>query len=246
MQVKTFPARVKTVQDGLADGEFEALVSVFGNVDLQGDRVMPGAYAYWLGEWKASGDPLPVIWSHQHGDLNAYVGESTFGEERPEGLMIRGKLDLDDPAAVKVYKLLKGRRVNGWSFAYDVLGAEPAEDAMNLTKLWVYEVGPCLLPANEATQTLVVKGRRTAPAQAPVPKPARKDSAALVLAAQQRLGAMRADLDAFEALFAELAADELAEPDDDDDAADPAAPGMGFVARDSALLTLLALEDLAS
>ena len=30
-------------------GEFQALVSVFGNVDRGGDRVMPGAFAKTLG-----------------------------------------------------------------------------------------------------------------------------------------------------------------------------------------------------
>ena len=49
-------------------GEFQALVSVFGNVDRGGDRVMPGAFAKTLGEWRREGRPDP-----DH--LEPHVGE---------------------------------------------------------------------------------------------------------------------------------------------------------------------------
>src|SRR5688572_17363955 len=57
-------------------GIVEAYVSVFGNVDLQGDRVMPTAFDKSLAKWRASGDPIPVVFSHQWGDANSIIGSA--------------------------------------------------------------------------------------------------------------------------------------------------------------------------
>ena len=94
-------------------GEFEAVVSVFGNVDLQGDRTMPGAFSKSLDNWKASGDPIPVIWSHDWGDPFAHIGyvspEDAYevvnedakaaGSGIMGGLFVKGHLDVDKPFA---------------------------------------------------------------------------------------------------------------------------------------------------
>ena len=58
---KTYPSHDLKAKNG---GNVEALVSVFGNVDYQGDRVMKGAFDVSLLKWAVSGDPIPVIWSH--------------------------------------------------------------------------------------------------------------------------------------------------------------------------------------
>lgn len=159
MLTKTWPVRCKAgPEHGLAEGEVEALVSVFGNVDLQGDRVVPGAFTSWLADLKSRGRRYPVVFSHQHDNLDAYVGEIKDAQEREEGLWVKAQLDLEEPAGRKIFKLLKGDRLSGWSFAYDTLDEAPDEDGTNLLKsLWVHEVGPCLMPANPLAQTLAVK-----------------------------------------------------------------------------------------
>ena len=50
MLFKTVAAQIKAAgpEDGLEEGEFEALVSVFGNIDSYGDKVMKGAFANTL------------------------------------------------------------------------------------------------------------------------------------------------------------------------------------------------------
>src|SRR5687768_1326736 len=62
LKLKRYPARVevKAASDGAAAGTFEAIVSVFGNVDYAGDRVMPGAFERTL---KERGLP-PIYWNH--------------------------------------------------------------------------------------------------------------------------------------------------------------------------------------
>lgn len=156
-------------------GEFEAVVSVFGNVDLQGDRVMPGAFTKSLEKWRASGDPIPVIWSHMWGDPEAHIGfirpedayevvdgaEKAFGDGILGGLYVKGRLDIHKPFAKQVYDLLKERRVKEWSFAYDVIDEErdSKDSANNLNIVDVHEVGPTLKGANSATLTLGVKSQ---------------------------------------------------------------------------------------
>lgn len=170
MHTKDFRAAVKAVgaQDGLEDGQFEAIVSVFGNEDSYGDVVMPGAFKADLDRWAEKGDPLPVIWSHDWTDPFAHLGRALAAEERPEGLWIRAQIDdLDvNPKAAQVYRLLKGRRVTQFSFAYDILqgGYETVggRDVYALRELKLHEVGPCLLGVNQETELLAVKAQRLA------------------------------------------------------------------------------------
>ncbi|MGC4891078.1 HK97 family phage prohead protease [Micromonospora sp. DT227] len=176
MKTKAFAAHIKAAgeQDGLEPGQFEAIVSVFGNVDHGGDVVMPGAFSRSLAAWKASGDPIPVIWSHQIGDPDSHIGylldavELLAGDERlPEklrghgGLWVRGQLDMDEPRAGKVHRLLKGRRVKQFSFSYDVVdaawGERDGEKVLELRDLDLFEVGPTLLGMNAATDLVAAK-----------------------------------------------------------------------------------------
>ncbi|WP_199489163.1 HK97 family phage prohead protease [Micromonospora craniellae] len=168
MLIKTAPARIKAAgtDDGLADGEFEALVSVFGNVDSYGDVVMPGAFDDVLSEWSAKGDPIPVIWSHNWYDPFAHIGTVLEAKETDVGLWVKGLVDQDPEArtAAQVYRLLKGRRVTQFSFAYEIGEASWAErdgqDVYELRKFsGLHEVGPCLVGANQDTDLLSAKAR---------------------------------------------------------------------------------------
>lgn len=164
MLTKTASVQVKAVgaDDGLDEGQFEAIVSVFGNVDSYGDRVVQGAFAESLAEWEASGNPIPVYWAHQMQDPDFNLGHVLQAEERPEGLWVRAQLDLEGSKAQTVYRLMKGRRVTQFSFAYDtleytVVHSEDDDPVWELTKLKLHEVGPCPVGVNQETSLLAVK-----------------------------------------------------------------------------------------
>ncbi|WP_262702042.1 MULTISPECIES: HK97 family phage prohead protease [Streptomyces] len=170
MRTKDFTARVKAagVADGLAEGQFVALVSVFGTEDSMGDVVRPGAFTETLAEWAAKGDDIPVIWSHRWGDPFSHIGRVVKAVETLQGLEVTGQIeDLEDnPTAAQVYRLLKGRRVTQFSFAYDVAeGAWVKDDEhpwggyYELRRLKLHEVGPCLVGANQETELLAAKAR---------------------------------------------------------------------------------------
>lgn len=156
-EFKSYRAEVKAVAGDA--GVVEALVSVFGNVDLGGDRVVGGAFAKSLENWAAKGDPMPFIWSHEWDNPEAHIGYVEQAEERPEGLWVRAKLDVDRPFAEQVFHLLKSRRVTQFSFGYTVQDSRFVKDAdgtevRELLAVDVFEVGPTLLGMNPATQLL--------------------------------------------------------------------------------------------
>jgi HK97 family phage prohead protease len=173
VRVKTCVARIKAVGEepvepvegeepaadtALKDGEFEAIVSAY-NVDAVGDQIFEGAFEKSLAKWKDSGNPIPVIWSHDHGNPDAHIGVVLDSKEIPgTGLWVKGLIDQGEPFAQKVYNLMKSRRVTKFSFAYDMINPEENDKGgFDLKELDLWEVGPTLIPANDQTSLLTIK-----------------------------------------------------------------------------------------
>lgn len=154
---KSAPVNIKTTDDDT--GKVEALVSVFGNVDHGGDRIVKGAFARSIKEWKANGDPIPVVFSHQWGDLWSHIGVVDDLEETEKGLLARYTLDVkDNPAAAQVYKLMKRRSLKEHSFAYGIKDAATVKGGIQeLRDLDIFEVGPTLKGMNPDTELHSVK-----------------------------------------------------------------------------------------
>lgn len=166
--------------DTTPDGTFDAIIAVFNNVDHGGDRILAEAFDETLAEWKASGDPVPVIFSHQWENLYAHVGEVDPknltalrpGDDRlpPElkdlGGLLAEKAQMDLGAEGEagaftrtLWGKLKRRLIKEFSFAYEVPpgGARPSKDATDLLKLGLIEIGPTLKGMNPATALLDAK-----------------------------------------------------------------------------------------
>lgn len=166
MLLKSCPAKVKASGD--EPGVFEAIVSVFGNVDSYGDRVVKGAFAETIADWKASGNPIPVYWSHRMDDPDFNIGHVLEAKETDEGLWVKAQIDLDAGGkSAQVHRLLKGGRVTQFSFAYDVedyaivKDSESDREIFELRKVKLYEVGPTPIGANQETELLSVKSAVT-------------------------------------------------------------------------------------
>lgn len=166
MERKFAPVRrIKALTDEDEPGTFEAIVSVFGNVDRYGDRVEPGAFKGSLGK----GLP-PIVWSHLW-DV-APVGTTLAAEETDEGLYVKGRLLVadgeDHEVARQVWAAMKAVGGDGrpplreFSFAYDIVTAswevEDEEEFFSLKELELIEVGPCLKGVNPDTRLIGVKG----------------------------------------------------------------------------------------
>jgi len=185
VKVKSAPAHLRA--DGAdvgAAGEFEAIVSVFGNVDSWGDVVRHGAFSESIAAWKASPNTLPVLWSHRMDDPTYNIGEvldireiGPGSSDLPDwvdpavrkggGLWVHGRLDTGDdasPVARQALRLMKARRVTQFSYAYDELdsgwGKVDGKEVWELRKLKLYEVSPTQIGANELTELLAAKAMR--------------------------------------------------------------------------------------
>ncbi|MFG3140766.1 HK97 family phage prohead protease [Streptomyces sp. NPDC048211] len=171
-RTKECAARIKAAgpADGLQEGQFRALVSVFGNEDSMGDVIAPGAFAQVLAEWKATGDPIPVVWAHKWSDPFAHIGRVLEAKETADGLEVLAQIeDMDtNPTAKHVHGLLKGRRIKQFSFAYEVAEGGWVDTDDTVTYPWgeyyeikrfasLFEVGPCLVGANQQTELLAAK-----------------------------------------------------------------------------------------
>lgn len=233
MKLKTAPARVKATGDGAAGvgaGEFEAIVSVFDNVDSWGDVVMPGAFTDSIAEWKSGADTLPVLWSHRMDDPMYNIGEVLDiaelapGADMPDwvdpwvkehgGLWVKARVDTGadaSPIAVQALRLLKARRVTQFSYAYDEIDAGPVTldgvDAWALRKLKLYEVSPTQIGANELTELIGAKSRL----------PVRKGALSTA-----ELEACRGALDTIAEVLTAADVTDDEEPDDDQAAEDTA------------------------
>jgi HK97 family phage prohead protease len=147
--------------DGLAEGQFTAYASVFNNIDSYGDIVVKGAFANDLQRWEASGNNIPLLFGHNMSDPDFNIGHILSAEEDEVGLKVTAQLDLESPKAKQVYRMLKGRRIDQMSFAYDVLDGAKAqkdgEDVYEIRDLKLYEVSVVTVGANSETEVLAVK-----------------------------------------------------------------------------------------
>lgn len=149
----------KAIAASDAPGTFEALISVFGNVDSDGDVVTPGAFTKTLAD-----GPKPIVWSHAWG--TPPIGETLEAKETDQGLLVKGRLfvadDEDHAVARQVYAGLKAGALKEFSWGGRVTKETRVEDengdvTFELAEIDLVEYGPCLKGANPATALLAVK-----------------------------------------------------------------------------------------
>lgn len=159
VKVKIAPVQIKAGKD---EGTFEAYASTFTREpDSYGDVVVPGAFEGTLKEWGDSDNVIPILWGHNMSDPDYNVGGVVEAHEDDHGLYVKGQLDLDDAKAAKVYRLIKGKRVNQMSFAYDVLDEGTVEEdgrkVNELRAVRLHEISIVPLGANSDTEIIAVK-----------------------------------------------------------------------------------------
>lgn len=177
---RAYPAKVEA-EDA---GEFTALVSAFGVVDAYNEVIEPGAFTESLAAFGTA--PIPILWNHRWDDLTAHLGAAS-GVETGEGLEIRGRLDLDDPAAAKAWRLLKEGRVRefsigGYESEGDIRGEEvDGRFIWRVDKFDLVEVSIVLRGANPATELRETRAAPDPSAPGGEPAPRHRAAAALSL-----------------------------------------------------------------
>jgi HK97 family phage prohead protease len=145
-------------------GEFSGIASVFGEVDLMGDTVVPGAFRKSLAEHKAKGRMPLLLWMH---DLTAPIGRWTDIRETAQGLAVKGRLILDTARGREAYALLKERALDGLSIGFRTLKSARTKTGRLLQEVSLEEISLVALPALGSARVISVKSHqpRREPAQ---------------------------------------------------------------------------------
>lgn len=151
MPTKDFKFYVKAVED---KGSFEGMAAVYGNVDLGGDIIEPGAFTQTI---KGKGGKVPLLWQH---DQREPIGMGTLRDSK-EGLLITGQLVLESDVARKALGLMKAEVLKGLSIGYDTVVSEydKARDVRKLKEVKLWEVSLVTFPMNPKAQVTAVKSR---------------------------------------------------------------------------------------
>lgn len=99
-----------------AKGLFSGYAAIFGNKDLGGDIIQPGAFTKSLDEMrKKGGVSVPVLWQHNRDEP---IGICESCDEDKKGLRVRARLNLNVQRGRDAYEHLKFGSVKGMSIGY--------------------------------------------------------------------------------------------------------------------------------
>lgn len=145
---------VRAEADGRSDGEgiVHALVSAYGHeyvIDAHGtkERIAPGAFA--------DADTVPIY--HQHDHDSAPIGAAE-PQESDDGLTIQGRLFLEDSEDARaVFRALEAGALRSWSVGFIPTKVREDGDVNEVLKADLREVSTVLVPASDATETILVR-----------------------------------------------------------------------------------------
>jgi HK97 family phage prohead protease len=138
-------------------GEIAGYGSTFGNVDLGGDIVMPGAFRASLASWKAQGRLPPMLAVH---DMSAFpIGAWTEMSEDSRGLRVKGAV-ANTPRGREAWALINMQpsALDGLSIGYQATEVDFDRNGNRLlNQIDLFEVSVVQLPMNPAARLQLPK-----------------------------------------------------------------------------------------
>jgi HK97 family phage prohead protease len=158
MERKQLLAPVEWKAASADPGMLEGHVSVFGNVDLGGDVVMPGAFKKTLADWARSKRRIPLLVDHKM-STEGVIGSLDYAEEDAVGLRIGARFSSIQKAQ-DIRTLLHEHHIDGLSFTYEPIRSRPGtkggQQVRYLDELRIFESTVTPFPMNVlATPSLV-------------------------------------------------------------------------------------------
>lgn len=136
---------------------FRGLASTW-DVDLGGDKVMPGAYARTLQKWRAGKRPLPLIDQHNYTSIRSVIGKLVDASETAQGLETEWEM-LDTRDGDEALKRVQGGFIDSLSIGYNVVRSRPGDEVGRregikryLDELVLHEVSLVVYPMNPAAR----------------------------------------------------------------------------------------------
>lgn len=133
--------------DEKTPGLFEGYASVFNNVDMFGEKVLPGAFIDSLVARKRSNGrtSIKMFWSHNPSEP---IGKWLDLAEDSKGLFAKGQLNLEVQRAKEIHSLMLDDSIDGMSIGYREVEVEFDDGILLLQKLDLMEVSVVAMPAN--------------------------------------------------------------------------------------------------
>ncbi|MCA9482951.1 MAG: HK97 family phage prohead protease [Nitrospina sp.] len=155
MEYKSFAFDLNAIEE---DGRFQGYAATFGNVDLGGDVIAPGAFTRTLLE---TGGRVPIL---DHHNPDRQIGWNLTAQEDARGLFVTGQLDLNVQTARERHSLMKlARQVggrSGLSIGFQTVDAEmDAHDpsVRHLIEVELMEYSLVTFPMNPQAAVTTVK-----------------------------------------------------------------------------------------
>lgn len=140
-----------TVKAGGQEGDVTAVFSTFGNVDSQGDVMLPGSIP--------NNQEVALVWSHDWGSLPVGKGRTVVSKDRA---LFEGHFFTDTQMGLEAYKTVKNMgSLQEYSFGFAVkdaeFGQQDGQPVRFVKGVDLFEVSPVLIGANRQTGTVAIK-----------------------------------------------------------------------------------------
>lgn len=145
---KDFRLKLKSLED---DGTFEGYAAVFGNVDLDGDRIDPAAFNRTLKNFRGE---VPILWDH---NTSSPAGVSIDLVPDAHGLRLKGRLLLSTAMGREAYEYLKARVIKGLSIGAQIVRSDWENGVRVLKELRLHEISLVAIPSNPLAEVVAVK-----------------------------------------------------------------------------------------
>jgi HK97 family phage prohead protease len=131
-------------------GQIEGLAASYGNLDLGGDIIMPGALKNAVSGRKT----VPMLLYH---DLKRPVGVWQTLSETSEGLLVKGRISVKTRDGQDAYAMASDGALAGLSIGYLPVRHQKTARGRELHEISLHEVSLVSVPMNERTRVLNVK-----------------------------------------------------------------------------------------
>jgi HK97 family phage prohead protease len=133
-------------------GEIIGTAWPFGEADSAGDIITKGAFNFVSAE-------LPILFHHNPADL---IGTWNETAETSDGLVVKGKLHMDQPRARTVRGMVKSGLVSGLSIGFKTKASTQQGRNRVISALDIYEISVVRNPAHPKARIIAAKSNDTA------------------------------------------------------------------------------------
>lgn len=131
--------------------EIEGYAARFGQRDLCGDSIAPGAFLRTLIPAPAS--PVRMLYQHQ---AETPIGCWTDIREDGRGLLVRGEIFLDTDQGRTAHRLIRGGALDGLSIGFRSKKARTTRNGRLLTEIDLWEVSIVTFPMSPGARIVRV------------------------------------------------------------------------------------------